>query len=131
MTDQEILDRVYPHLLTQRRKSLRKIGFDDEGCAYRGEDGCSCAIGCLIPDDMYDPEIEGCGIDINFYLYGYVLFESQERMAWIEYRLGLLDSLPLLSLLQTVHDGYSVNEWESRLRSVADEFGLTVPEIAK
>lgn len=29
------------------------------GCFYRDAAGNKCAFGCLIPDDVYDPEMEG------------------------------------------------------------------------
>lgn len=47
-------------------------GFDENGmgCVYRaGEDRLSpirCAFGCLIPDEMYHPDIEGLGADEAF-----------------------------------------------------------------
>jgi hypothetical protein len=31
-------------------------------CLYRGPDGRRCAIGHLIPDELYDPDMEGRGI---------------------------------------------------------------------
>lgn len=30
-------------------------------CLYRTDDGRKCALGCLIPDDLYDPAFEGEG----------------------------------------------------------------------
>ena len=51
---QAVFDKVVKHLLTQKRRSESK-----RGCAYRGEDGAMCAVGCLISDKAYDPEIEG------------------------------------------------------------------------
>jgi hypothetical protein len=33
----------------------------DRGCRYRCEDGRRCAIGFLIPDEQYSPELEGTG----------------------------------------------------------------------
>jgi hypothetical protein len=32
-------------------------------CSYRTTDGAKCAVGCLIPDDLYDPRIEGKSIE--------------------------------------------------------------------
>ncbi len=51
---QAVFDKVVKHLLTQKRRSEGK-----QGCAYRGKDGDMCAVGCLISDKAYDPEIEG------------------------------------------------------------------------
>lgn len=44
----------------QRKRSLRPAS-DHESrmvCMYRGQDGCMCAVGALIPDELYDPKIE-------------------------------------------------------------------------
>ena len=78
MMKQEMYDVVCAHLAQQRCRSLRQ---GDEYCAYRGKNGRMCAVGCLIPDDLYDPSIEGevvyhsgivgllldrIGVDVNF-----------------------------------------------------------------
>lgn len=54
-----ILDKVVTHLVTQRARAMTP---QDEGCAYRGENGTMCAVGCLIPDDIYSPDIESLGV---------------------------------------------------------------------
>lgn len=56
MNYQKIYDKVAKHLLTQMKQS---VSADLEGCAYRGEGGTMCAIGCLIPDDLYRKGMEG------------------------------------------------------------------------
>lgn len=40
--------------------TLDRIG--EALCAYRGDNGRKCAVGCLIPDSEYDPYIEGLGV---------------------------------------------------------------------
>lgn len=32
------------------------------GCMYRAPNGSKCAVGCQIPDELYDPEMEGTTI---------------------------------------------------------------------
>lgn len=65
MTPQEVFDTVCAHLAQQGRRS---VDHKDDGdgyyfarprCAYRGLGGLKCAIGCLIPDEEYDPRMEG------------------------------------------------------------------------
>lgn len=56
MTRQEIFNTVADHLLAQGRPAMR-IG--TKMCAYRSADGATCAVGCLIPDTHYTPEMEG------------------------------------------------------------------------
>jgi alpha-L-fucosidase len=58
MNAQEMFDRVAHHLAVQQVPSMMKKG-NNEFCAYRGTNGTKCAIGALIPDDVYDPHIEG------------------------------------------------------------------------
>jgi len=38
-------------------ENRRSVGI--QGCLYRAEDGSKCAIGRWIPDDKYNPRIEG------------------------------------------------------------------------
>lgn len=56
MTRQEIFNTIADHLLTQLRPAMR-IG--TKMCAYRSADGATCAVGCVIPDAYYAPEMEG------------------------------------------------------------------------
>jgi hypothetical protein len=57
MNRQQLFNTVLDHLRAQGRRS---IGADGQ-CRYRGNAGCKCAIGILIPDDRYSPELEGRG----------------------------------------------------------------------
>jgi hypothetical protein len=64
---QEIFNKVKKHLLTQARPSLRQTLANAVECAYRGDDGTKCAVGCLITDEayaMYGAEIEGCSVSV-------------------------------------------------------------------
>lgn len=54
MTKQETFDIVVSALLKQGRPSM-----DNVDCRYRAADGAKCAAGHLIPDEKYDPVIEG------------------------------------------------------------------------
>lgn len=59
MTEQEIFDKVVVHLANQKVKSTD--GATDEGgiCLYRGPEGRMCAVGCLLSDEEYSPDMEG------------------------------------------------------------------------
>lgn len=50
----DTFQKVKNHLLTQQQYSQDHNG----NCSYRGINGLSCAIGCLIPDDLYTYEME-------------------------------------------------------------------------
>jgi hypothetical protein len=53
MRDQDISQLIADHLTKQKKVSMG--GF---GCAYRGEGGASCAVGCLIKDEYYSKSLE-------------------------------------------------------------------------
>jgi hypothetical protein len=58
-TLQEIFNIVSAHLLTQIKRSIKRLNSSYfSACAYRGNEGLKCAAGVLIPDDQYEPEME-------------------------------------------------------------------------
>ncbi len=97
MTPQEIFDKVYTHLVNQKVRSLSR---NSNLCTYRGENGTKCAIGCLIPDELYDFSFEKKGIS--------VLIEN-------EIIAKLFSGIPInfLSDLQQLHDCAKVDENET------------------
>ena len=105
MNNQEVYDKVKAHLLSQNRKSL-----DDDGqCVYRGENGAMCAVGVLIPDDMYLPSMEGdaCSADDMLLVL---------KQLGIDYRLA--------RSLQNVHDNVYHSNWPTALERLAIGYGL-------
>lgn len=54
MNRQEVFDKVVNHLLTQNQKSID----ESSQCMYRGINGLMCAVGCLIPDEFYNKDLE-------------------------------------------------------------------------
>ena len=56
----EIFNYVIDHLKKQGCQSF----FEERiMCAYRGDEGTMCAVGCLMTDDEYHPSLEGTAID--------------------------------------------------------------------
>jgi hypothetical protein len=97
MTPQEIFDTVARHLFTQGERA--GIVLDDEAdrgegfsCRYRGPCGTACAVGKLIPDDAYDPGMEGCGVTQLMDNFG------PDLPQW------MVGNYELLDRLQMVHD---------------------------
>ena len=86
--NQTVFDIVIQHLRTQGSRSINGVR-----CAYRSRDGLKCAIGALIPDDAYYPELEEYGINIR----SSKLIEAIPK----QYRADEL----LLFALQNLHDG--------------------------
>lgn len=70
-TAEEIFDYVEAHLRNQGQRSMARSC----NCAYRGEKGRMCAVGCLIADDEYNLSMEGnvvCAIHLPFRLRPHV-----------------------------------------------------------
>lgn len=56
----ETVKTISAHLAKQRKGS--RVDGKDSTCAYRGNDNTMCAIGCLIPDELYNESYEGKNI---------------------------------------------------------------------
>ena len=106
---QAVFDKVVKHLLTQKRRSESKRG----GCAYRGKGGDMCAVGCLISDKAYDPEIEG------------FVVHATEVLAKLAESGVPTYNRTLLTDLQDIHDRIEVNHWKTHLKDLAKHHNLT------
>lgn len=104
-TEQEVLDQVVAHLLTQNARSQLPLGGP---CVYRGPRGLKCAAGCLISDQEYHPS----WLDKRWA----VLVDAGEVPATHKF---------LIADLQRIHDNISVRQWEKHLRGLALEHCLT------
>ena len=111
MTDQQMFTKVARHLIKQGKKSIK-----DGQCLYRGPEGTSCAIGCLIPDEMYTEEIEGKAVS------------EHEALELVLASLGITN-LNLAMDLQSIHDGYSPDSWKSSLGFLAEKYNLRMPKL--
>ena len=112
-TKQQTFDTVKKHLLEQQKKALNTIN----GCCYRAPDGSKCAVGCLIPDEFYSPDLEGYSIWIRNY-------NATKGPTHLMIQLG--HDLVLLRDLQQCHDSYNVTEWPTRLNAIAAKHNLVV-----
>lgn len=102
LTPREIFDHVAAHLLAQGRPALRRTERHNfKQCAYRGDDGCRCAVGCLITDPNYGPELEGLGV------------ESTKVKAALEAS-GVpctTENVAVMARLQDLHDNVDPSRW--------------------
>lgn len=106
--------RVKEHLLKQNRRS-RGGPSGTEGCAYRGDNGAMCAIGCLIPNADYSLDLENTSI---------VNYDDQYREHIVsiirkEYPFAT-DSL--LGDLQHIHDKTPVVQWPAALNEFSGRY---------
>ena len=114
MTKRAVFNKVAKHLLTQNCKST-----GDSGCMYRGYQGTSCAIGCLIPDKLYDWSMEG-GFD--------EVIDKLEDKGAIKLVKCFKDNFDMLLNLQGVHDFTYVSEWRTALDKLAKKLKIIRPE---
>lgn len=114
MNLQAIFDRVCEHAMVDHRKSLLPNSAVPR-CGYRGAAGARCFIGCLIPDELYEPYVEGLSIATA------ATETSRHLLRAIGADASQLDQL---EALQGVHDNYEPPAWLGRLRQYAGEHGL-------
>lgn len=139
LTSQEAFNEVWKHFVVEKNKPGMGRASEEDGepdhevfvCKYRGENGTKCAVGCLIPDDLYDPSMEGKNVNdivIPHSPYPRVceLFENVDP--------------ELLRAMQSAHDnldGVLFHEQDSvdtaaamkkKLQDIARAYKLTIPE---
>lgn len=103
ITALELIDFVTEKLLKQGKKS------EEEGhCLYRNGD-LKCAAGHLLPDDLYDPQMDT--IDGNT-CWGSVVSK---------YNLPK-DHLALIAKLQCIHDYSEPTQWKEKLKTLRKEY---------
>ena len=111
MKKQEVFDTVARHLLTQKRRSY----VNNEGaelCCYRGPRGLKCAVGALIPDELYSKDLEGLAV-------------GSGPVAIVCKQLGIVRHLNLLADLQDLHDDVPTDRWYDRLLGLATRHRLS------
>ena len=119
-SEQEVFDYVIGHLVRQGSRSVSAGGTD---CRYRGSDGSKCAVGCLIPDELYVWRMEWSSLS-----------GLCEHFPDVCAKTGIKRHNDILKCLQHMHD--SPSTWQNQdsfsyqARRIADLYNLTVPEIA-
>jgi len=104
MNHQEVYNKVKTHLLTQNEKSkVHTSGM----CRYRTGTELKCAVGILIPDELYDP-----------------IFEGKRAYALPKFILDVIgvendQDAEFLNILQSIHDISDVCKWEEKLEEFA------------
>ena len=114
MNLQQLFDKTASHLLKQGTQSVLE---DSDTCAYRGQDGLMCAVGCLINEDAYNWSLEGTAIDDSPNV------QRALRHSGIEFDTDGQVML-LLTRLQTIHDTKEESDWASLIGALAIELGL-------
>ena len=121
-TAQSIFDTVLAHL---RKQGKAAIVYDAtrsiSSCSYRGDNGTSCAVGCLIKDEDYIPQFEGKNVRGLLTEHG-----SLAAISWMN------PYISLLTALQHGHDNvlkaYGLDAWEKYMEDLAPHYKLTYTE---
>jgi hypothetical protein len=106
-TPQELFDFVAAHLRQQKSKSMN----NESACAYRGDNGRKCAVGCVIKDEEYSPWMEGKSV---VGIASHISHHPNEQVCLQPLYNRLVPHVNLLCYLQTAHDDHEVGEWELR-----------------
>ena len=111
LSPKDIYERVSSHLLAQRA-----VSEDDNGsCRLRSPEGHKCAIGSLVRDELYEPELEGVGISYYRHAQDGKLLQALYRSSVNAYDPNIID---LLIELEQVHDDADVEEWPHLLAAL-------------
>lgn len=114
MNKQEVFNKVVTHLRTQGVPAKRGCG----DCAYRSADGLMCAVGCLIPANMYDSNMEG-------QLVAELIDNFPEVAEALE--IEDIEDEGFLRQLQFLHDQVNPVKWEEAWQKIAKQFNLQMP----
>ena len=111
MSINEIFYKVEKHLLKQNEQAKVR-----NRCKYRTSSGLSCAVGCLIPDEMYRNKIENRPV-------GDLPLNILEPIVGVQYtkrerKLNLLDDL------QEMHDTILPEKWPTVLADIKNAFNI-------
>lgn len=128
---QQVFNKVLTHLRKQGHAAV-----NGSACVYRAPNGDMCAFGCLIPDELYAPVMEGISASVLMKQTEWNSAESaryHNTLPGHDARLRALfdDSvrIALISELQRAHDGalknYGMPRWEKEMREIAERYALS------
>lgn len=138
MNKVEIIEFVKNKLLAQGCKSMGWVEEKDmDDCKYRSENG-KCAVGHLIPDNLYHPSMESVfPSDVEYFLEHDKFYYDDESnfkenpfrllpfVHAIETTVGRKldqDDWALLYKLQRIHDTSNVEEWEEKFNKLKIQY---------
>lgn len=110
-TNQEIFDKVAIHLLTQNQKSMMLDIDSDQICVYKNPEGLKCAAGILIPDEIYEPEMDKYKFTWDDLINNYKVLQD-------------VGDPEFILVLQRIHDMSEVEHWREHLTELAKDYNL-------
>jgi hypothetical protein len=111
-TTRDLINYVRNHLVAQGERCANERG----NCLYKFGTK-SCAIGCLIDDDLYRPDFEGNS----------VMHCNVEMAVSVTHRIALSDEqLRVLRKLQYIHDERDPKHWGTFIARYVNSLELSV-----
>lgn len=84
-----------------------------------------CAIGCLIPKELYSPEIEGTDAKALFgYATNWSVDPKYSTPLRAYFEVSSVEDIKILTELQDIHDECDVNSWAFMLKELAKKHNL-------
>lgn len=122
LTKQEMFNIFVPAIIKQGRKSMRNTV--STWCAYRSHDGLKCAVGMLIPDELYTPEWEQKSLSS---IVEELFFSGPDRGDWEEFDsiLGFLEQAQQSHDLALDSNSEFVADYIQRSKELARRHNLT------
>lgn len=117
LSTQDVFDVIAWSLLRQHARS-RNVILGKAFCRYRAADGRRCAIGFILPDELYCERLEG--LAVNDLAHTLNSIERGRRFAALLYR-----DLELLTVLQRMHDRSPPIQWAMEMIMIAGRFELS------
>ena len=118
ITTQEIFNKAVTGILEQGEQS---VNYANTSCMYRGEGGAKCAVGMLIADEWYSPDLEETMVN-NLTIQTALAMSIGRPLSKTE--------ISMLYDLQVAHDEsgeteeYFIEEFLNRTKDIAKEYNL-------
>ena len=110
----DLIDIVETKLLKQGTKSIRGTENIYIGsCALRGTDGMKCAIGWLVPDDVYTPDLDA----VEDPVLELIATGNYEKCFGEQF----YEKTEILQELQYVHDHIDPPQWAKEFKRIRRE----------
>lgn len=146
LSTQSIFNRIWKRTREQGKRSLEQVqslgrpGTSSLTCRYRGVGGLKCGIGHVIPDEIYDPQMEGQRVGILLATRREQFRDNPKVLQWFDNmkrfnRVSTVSSTiggDLWDACQRAHDYCDalpedwVKAYDTRMTRIAKEFGLEV-----
>jgi hypothetical protein len=128
LTAQEAFDTVARHLIAQGHAAQSE---DGEASLYRAPDDSRCAVGCLIPDDLYGAQLEGARVTAAEF-EGIFPSDLHELLTRLQYVHDAADpTSAYFARAAALSSEFDFALLRARLSEAAEDFGLSPAVLAE